>query len=330
MKQILVSKNIAYAAKVGGGTIAGINEINLLDTGSLAVFTDKNELLTAANAAATLLDKKKFYFAVGNQLTNQSKTYISVPIPRVGTSYTKTAYVAPVKLIKYIGNDGTTAGTQLNYPTLVTGDEAMIRITDTTLSFRTLSPDMKRYSQVVKTGDTAALITARLVTTINADPDAIVVAAGVASNTGISLTSKDFNTTFDIALDGILVNATIEEPEGSTPGVSVALNYGSGTSDQITAIEDSFSVERGNTNRSWQPQFWYTNTSLVIAGVTYNIYTLNWNANRDTALGRQDTYMFEVKVAIPSSGTVPTTAFEAVMLEAFTGAYSTSIIEPGT
>lgn len=331
MKQILISKNIAYAAKVGGGTIAGINEMNLLDTGSIAVFTDRNELLTAANAAATLLDRKKFYVAVGNVAnSSQSKTYISVPIPRLGTNYIKTAYVAPVKLVKYIGNDGTTAGTQLNYPTLVVGDEAQIKITDTTLAFRSFATDFKRYNTVVKTGDTAALITARLVTAINADPDSIVVAAGVASNTGISLTTKDFSTTFDIALDGIIVNATIEEPEGSNPGVSVAINLGEGSSDQMAALELAYSPERGNTNQLWQPQFWYQNQSLVINGVTYNVYTLTWNGARDTALGRQETYMQEVKVVIPSSGTAPTTAFEAVMAEAFGGAFSTSKVEPGT
>lgn len=331
MKQIFVSKNIAYAAKVGGGTISGINEINLLDTGSIAVFTEKNELLTAANAAATLLDKKSIYIAVGNVANStQTKTYVSVPIPRLNITYIKTAYVAPVAAIKYIGFDGTTAGTQLNYPTLVVGDEAMIKITDTTLAFRTFATDVKRYSTVVRTGDTAALITARLVTAINADLDSIVTAAGVSSNTGISLTAKDAAASFDIALDGILINATIEEAGGVTPGVAVATTFGEGTSDQITALEDNYATERGNTNRIWQSQFWYTNTSLVVSGTTYNVYTITWNGKRTISLGEQNTYLQRVRVAIPSSGTVPTTAFEAVMAETFGGVYSTSKIEPGT
>lgn len=328
MKQILVGKQIAYAAKTGGGTIAGINELDLLDTGAIAVFTEGNVLLTAAGAAAALADIKKIYIAVGNQVDTSSKSYLSSLIPRVGVNYNKQAYVAPTKQVKYVGYDGTTAGTQLNYPTLVVREEAQVKITDTSLGLRTLGIEIKRYGTVVKAGDTAAAITARIVTNINADPDAIVVAAGVATNTGISLTAKEFGTTFDVSLSGIIQDATIAEKGGTIEGVAVAFGAGEGTADQILALEDLASVERGNTNRLMQSQLWYSNHSLAGA-LTYNVYDFTFSGRRISATTEQFTYNFNIKVAIPSSGTAPTTAFDTIMAEVFGGVYSTSDQETG-
>lgn len=318
MKQILIGKQLAYAAKVGGGTISGINEIDLLDTGAIAVFSSDNVLITSAGVATELIDKKAIIIAVGNQVDTSSKTYISTPIPRVGTDYAKKAYVAPVKQKKFVGYDGTTAGTQLNYPsTLVVGDEAQIKITDTSSGLRNTSEDVKRYSTSVRSADTAATITARLVTIMNADVDAIIVAAGVSSNTGISLEAKVASTTFDVALSGIIQDATMVEKGGAVEGVSVAPVFGEGTFDLVKALEDLYSVERGNTNQFQQPALWYSNTSLAVSGLTYNVYTFYFNGRRTTALGAQDTYTHEIKVAIPSSGTAPTTAWETIMAEAF-------------
>lgn len=317
MKQILVGKNLAYAAKSGGGTIAGINEINLLDTGAIAVFTGQNELVTNANKASIFSDRKSFYIAVGNQVDTDSKTMISLMVPRIGTNYVKQAYIAPVKQVKYVGDDGTTANTGFNFPTLVVGlDDAEIKITDTTLGLRTIGINVKRYNAVIITGSTAATLQAALVATINGDPDSIVVAAAVGT-TGISLTAKLFGTTFDIACAGVLQSATIEEVGGAIAGVAVAVTLGEGSSDLVQALEDEYSVERGNTNRLWQPQLWYSNHSLVISSTTYNIYTYGWTGKRDSATVEQSTYREELKVAIPSSGTVPTTIFEAIMTYCF-------------
>lgn len=325
MKQILVNKSIAYAAKVGGGTISGINEINLLDTGAVAVFTDTNVLCTAANVSTVSSDVKNFYIAVGNQQTGaDSKTYISSLIPRMLLDYKKKAYVAPVKLIKYIGYDGTTAGTAMNYPSLVAGQEAFVKIVDTTPGLRTLGSvyenEIKRYSYLVKTGDTATIVSDALIAAINADSDSIVVAAsvgGTGSTTGIELTAKEYGTTFSIALDGILNSATKEEPEGDTAtkvGVSVAMKFGDGTSDQIAALELTYSTERGNDNQVHIPQYYYKTPSNVVDGTTYDTYTYSWNGKRTIGLGNQDTYRFEVIVAMPGSATQQAN-FETIMVE---------------
>lgn len=322
MKQIIVTKSIAYGAKLGGGTISGINEINLLDTGAIAVFTENNVFVTAVNAASVMPDVKKFYIAVGNQQAlATSKTYITVPIPRLLTNYQKKNYVAPVKLVKYIGYDGTTVGTAFNFPTLVAGEEAFIRITDTTAGLRTMGSvyenEVKRYSTLVKTGDTATLIANRLILAINNDTDSIVVAAAVGATTGISLTAKNFGTTFSISLDGIMTSTTVAQPEGSTVGVSVAINYGIGTEDEVTTLEDLYSVERGNDNRLQNyGTGYYKVPSLITSGGTYDLYQISWFGKRATSVGEQNTMAFEVIVAMPDGATEQAN-FETIMAEVF-------------
>ena len=317
MKQILVSKSIAYAAKVGGGTISGINELNLLATGAIAVFTENNVLLTALNVATESPDVKKFYIAVGNQAT-ESKTYVSSLIPRMDLDYRKIAYVAPIKLKKFIGYDGTTAGTAFNMGTIVAGTEAFIRITDTTPGLRTMGSvyenEIKRYSTLAVTGDTATTIANRLIVNINNDPDSIVVASAVGSTTGIQLLAKEYGTTFAISLDGILINASKVEPEGAITGVSVAITYGEGTSGQIAALEEAYSPERGNSNKVHLPQLYYKVPSNVEDGETYNIYEYLFNGKRTIALGNQDTYRFEILVAMPDGATQEAN-FETIMSE---------------
>ena len=51
MKQILVNKSLTYSAKVGGGIITGVKELNLLDTGAIAFDKDSefNSYLTSTN-----------------------------------------------------------------------------------------------------------------------------------------------------------------------------------------------------------------------------------------------------------------------------------------
>lgn len=315
MKQMLVTKSIAYAAKAGGGTISGINEINLLDTGAIAVFTATNVLVTAANVATTSVDVKHFYIAVGNQ-TAASKTYISQLIPRILLNYIKRAYVAPVKLVKFIGSDATIGA--FNMPTLVAGQSAFIRITDTTPGLRTTGTvydtEVKRYEYIVQTGDTATIIANKLIAMINADLDSIVVATAVGSTTGINLTAKNFGTTFSISLDGVLISSTKEEPESALPGSSVAIKYGEGTSDQISALELTYSTERGNDNQIHLPQYYYNIITNVVGGATYDSYTFAWNGRRDTSLGEQLTYRFETVVAMPAAATQQAN-FETIMLE---------------
>lgn len=331
MKQIIVAQEQVYAAKVGGGAITTLKECNELLTGAIAVFTKSGALVTTVNMATVLDDVKEFYFIVGNQQSGAAeKAKITVPIPRYACDYTKSAYVAPVKLTKFVGSDGTIGS--LGLPTFVTGAEFSLKITDTTSGLRTLgatySQEVFRYSYVGKSSDSNNTSITALIAAINADPNRIVNATVVGSQAGINLTTINTGVTFSISLDGALAGATVEQPEG-TVGSSVAINYGIGTSDQVAALEDAYSAERGNTNRTYLNGLFYKNPSLVVSGETYNMYTFDYSTAVNNAMsGPIPTSKMEVVVAVPN-GTAVATSFETIMAEIFAGLVATSPAETG-
>ena len=323
MNSIVIGKDsLAYAAKIGGGTIAGINEVNLLADGAIAVFTDKSELVTAVNVGTILADKKGIYFAVGSGDATKG-SYVTTVTGRLGADYSKKAYVAPVKTVKYIGYDGTTGTTALNLPTLIAGAEAFIKLIDTTSGLRTIGTtyetEVTSYSYIVKTGDTDVIIIDALVAAINANPNAPVVAVrtGITGVTlGVSLTAKNYGQTFTISLDGILSNASKVQAEGPTTGVAVAPTYGEGTYNQILALEDMYSPGRGNTNKIYQPALWYSVPSMAVSGKTYNQYTICWTAKNDRTTGSSFTTNQTILVALPV-GVAATATFETIMAQVF-------------
>ena len=317
MNKILIAKSgLAYAAKIGGGAITTINDINSLDNGAIAVFTDKNELVTTVNVATILNDKKGIFMAVGSGDVTKGSTLARVS-NRLGTNYDKKAYIAPVRQKKFIGYDGAVGA--LNLPTLIAGAEAFIKITDVSSTAVTLGApygrEIKNYSYVLKTGDTDTIIVNNLVTAINADPDSIVVAAvvGVTPNLGISLVTKLDGQVFTIGLDGILGNATITKDGTSN---SLAVVYGSGTYPQVLAIEDYCSTERGNTNRLHQPALWYSVPSMAVVGATYDLYTMQLTTVTTGQTGASLGVRRNVTVAIPNAATAQA-AFDIIMAQVF-------------
>jgi hypothetical protein len=317
MNKILIAKSgLAYAAKIGGGVIANVYDINSLDNGAIAVFTDKNELVTTTNVGTILNDKKGIYIAVGTGDVTKGSLLSNVG-HRLGTNYDKKAYIAPVRMKKFIGYDGAVGA--LNFPTLVAGLEASIKITDTSSTAVTLgapySTEIKNYSYVTKTGDTDTIIINALVTAINADLNSLVVAAviGTTPNLGISLVTKLDGQVFNIALDGILGSSTITKDGVSN---SLAVVYGSGTYPQVLAIEDFCSTEKGNTNRIHQPALWYSQPSMAVSGVTYDLYTIQLTVQTVGVTNSLLSVRKNLTVAIPNGATAQA-AFETIMAQVF-------------
>jgi hypothetical protein len=319
MKQILVGRSIAYAAKVGGGSITSYKDIDSLDTGSIAFFTDENELITTANASTILVDKKGWYAAVGNQqasllppgvLSGSSvvKSQVTGIIPRVGmpTSVEAQSYVAPVNKIIVIGSNGTHGA--FNQPTtLVAGTEAMIKIIKTTLGLRSMGgvyeEEIYRFSEVVRSGDTITTIANRLIVDINAvNPiNKFVTASAVGSTTGISIVTDNYWDDFTVAVDGILINADRDINNSAGDNVSKAIVYGRGTDMNIAEMELTYSTERGNTNQAYLAQYFYKTPSLVVSGTHYDTWTFAWRGERKTSTSGQFTSVFELVIACPAS-----------------------------
>src|SRR5574338_499667 len=130
--QVLVGLNKAYAAKVGGGTIAGFHEIHLLDVGAIAIFDEENNLILTTTLAAAVATVQKFYVVQG--MPTGFYPRISVPIDRNAFHQKFTAYQAPVLQVSKAGKVAT-AG-QTGFPvTFVTGTKATVIVTDTTIGW---------------------------------------------------------------------------------------------------------------------------------------------------------------------------------------------------
>jgi hypothetical protein len=202
----IVALDKAYAAKRGGGTIAGYKEIHLLDAGAIAIFDEENNLMTTATTAVSLKAVQKFYIAQGGISATDA--------PKISGQFDKNAmhaiyipYVAPVLQVVKVGKVAT-AGT-LGLPTLTDGMIASVVITDrSTGDIQALQ--LKRYSIAVTAADTATTITTRLAAAINANPDSIVVATVVngADDNHIVLTAKTVDTNFTVGVDDIIATAT--------------------------------------------------------------------------------------------------------------------------
>jgi hypothetical protein len=223
MKQVLIAKNLAYAAKASGGTAADPSE---LAVGALGVFTPKGVLMTAANAAATEPDLKEFIIAVGAI----GGPVLTPPLQREGVYSVRAAeYEAPVKQVAtvtltdivFVNNDGTTV-TTATYQHAGRGDEAIVRVINKTTG--AIRQDIQSYSANVKPGDTASTLAARLAANINLDGDRLVDATVNAAV--ITLTAKAFGTNVALAIDGVA-------SQGGSFAYTTPFGVGSGTSDQV-------------------------------------------------------------------------------------------------
>ena len=123
MNRIFVLKDVAYAAKVGGGVVTGANDINNLSPGALAFFTPQGTLLTLANAAATIPDIKEVMVASGREADNNLVTQL----PRVVNNINRANFRAFTRPIVTVGTLSIAAGDE--------GD-ASIRVSDISYTSR--------------------------------------------------------------------------------------------------------------------------------------------------------------------------------------------------
>lgn len=321
MTEVLILKDVAYSAKIGGGVISGINEVNLLADGAIAYFDESSNMLTNVIAAGSLLDDKYVYFAVGSGDAAIGARISEKIMRRNNAKYNKKAYVVPVKPIKYVGYN-TSTGTL--YPSIpVAGTVVTLRIIrQDIINPQNLPNDKTRYDYVVKSGDTTTIIINAIVAKINDNPNAPVVAANV-SNLGISLTAKNFGETFEIGVADGFANALITQD--AAPATLLVLGFG--TPAQILALESYYDVERGHTNKvTALPRNTWNQSSKVDSAATYDVYTITWRQDHanptGTEMGVADK---EIIVAMPSGASVITQAnFETAMIKIFNPAVGDS------
>ena len=316
MTELFILKDIAYSAKIGGGVISGINEVNLLDAGAIAYFDDANNMLTAVIAAASLLDDKSIYFAVGSG-DAATGARISQRVIRSNATYNKKADAAPVKPVKFFGFNGV-AGTL--FPVVpVAGTVVSVRlIRQDIINPQNLPNDKTRYDYVVKSGDTAIIIQNAIVAKINANPHSPAVALGTGGVGGVQLTAKNFGETFEIGVADGFANATITE----SAAPATLLEIGFGTPAQILSLEKYYDVEDGHTNKvNASPRNTWTRLSAVDTAETYDVYTISWRQDKGNPTGvNMGVATKEIMIAMPNGAAAITQAnFETAMLKVFNG-----------
>lgn len=292
-----------YAGKIGGGTIAGFHEINLLAPGALVAVDENNTIIPGNATPLDLQGVKKFRFFVGIDSQDPNAVVTQYPrksllIDRFTLPFTKKAYDAPVKKVMRFGDDGVTSGASFNFPTIVPGMEVYLRIirrqdaqhfSPTAYRGRQIGNmiDSINISYTTVVGDTAATIATKLVTLINENPantgeNKWIVAATIGSPvTGVQLTADKFFQDFDVAFDGILTN--------SFKITSTAINYGSGYLTQVKELETQDATRRGDTARREFSDLFYRVESNHAAGVTgYVLYTHRWTLSGEGHLATGD------------------------------------------
>lgn len=330
MKHLLISKgSIAYADDGAAGTIAGAWEIDDLTTGGLAVFGATGALI--AEAASTVTDLQ-LQFAAGSAENMQ----VSPMIFRNGFAYSKQAYAAPVKAKKFLGSDtaGSAGSYSLNLPSsLAVGDTVGLAIVDLSKPFEDTSAITTYSYKVVNgdilTGQTSANIITKLVTQINADANAIVVATALndgTHNDGIQLLAATAGIDFQIAHIGggttnslpVLANADIVENKrvngvytsGSTN--AVANGPGQGTYAQVKQLEEDYSTREGNQHSNMLTKDLFNVAGKAVSAETYVLYTLHYVPVSDSHLINQSRPVATLELAIPSSETGAGNAIDAL------------------
>lgn len=285
MKQLLIAKDVAYAAKTGGGTVTK-DELDVLADGAVAILTEAGALVPAA-PANTLDDVKSFQIAVGTP-AGQS-TIITDLIKRANADVHQQAYAAAVAQVTYIGSDTVDGDFNWTLANVKKGDYAAIHIIPDT-DYRTAGAQMERLSyDAVSDNPSLATVVTGLVNAINAGSN-IVTAASVDTNQGISLTSKVPGVGFKVVCisDSFLADADVQ--------YNVAPYVGVGTPALVTEMEKEADVYRGRMYGTKDAEFPQL-SSVVDSGATYDIFTIN---AKDSTLGLQtNDFSTFIQLAVP-------------------------------
>lgn len=314
MKEMIFGTTAAYASG-----ITSINDINSLADGSIACIEDHGALVDALAPAPTG-DYVRFYLG-----RTTYGVYRSCLVARRNFKYDKTSYSAPVAKIIQLGSEGANTTPDLNMTTVAAGVMYTIQIIDLEKDVYDNTRN-HIFSYTAIAGDTNVTVITDLVAQINADTYCPCTATDSSAggppytDCGITLTGRSYSATLGFVnghkfgvscMDGLL-NANIVEAKnnsgtsalvnglycdasttptlataiGSATSVSRSGSKGLGDDKVLAVLEKAASAENGNTDR-WFLENPYIVPSRVVASQSYEVYTLTWTEDSDTAQGVQ-------------------------------------------
>ena len=318
-KFIAVKPSATYAAKTGGGTIAGTWEIDLLVEGTLAFLKSNGSLLAAGSSAISAVTDTPYLILARSMGAN--KTPITVEaIDPASLTVRKTAYKAPSKKKMAFGqysNSAVDAACSLNLPDLIAnGDSAGFVMVDVDLPVENINRykiyEIDVVDSDVLTGTGTDNIIVKLVAKYNSDPyrvaNATVISADGVNADGILFESIESGRNFEISkLSGILALATISSYKNKagvfTSGFTTltANNRGIGTYEQMLVLEKWGDAKLGRNN--WQPDAvpLYTEVSQLDSSTVYTQYELAWVPPLNDSLIRTNGFVNHAVIAVKST-----------------------------
>lgn len=310
MDNILVTKDVAYAAKVGGGVIAGANELDQLVDGALAFIDENGTLITTATlGTGDFADSKIAQIAIGR--SDLGKIF---PVVR--------GNVSDINLVNYKAS--VLPVTTITFPTLATADtegDVSVVVKDTSFASN-YNIRTKSASSYKRAGQTQDSVTIDLVAKLNAS-NTWFTAARVNATT-ITITPVEAKTTLGINTNGLASFSTI--------AVTTALVYGSGAGADVLQIEKDFSVNEGNGNYTELSDLWYKQNMSADPSTNYDLLTLTFDGTHSTASTRKIVAQRRLIIATPNGAA---NGQSATIIMSYLGALfanaqgSTNLIESG-
>jgi hypothetical protein len=261
MNKLLVLKDVAYAAKVGGGTIAGYNDVDTLVDGALAFFNDQGALITLANLATTTPDSK-YFTAVAGRLED---TIIVPIIPRQGVKGVNIQlYRAATKPVITVAS-----------LSVVDGDvgEFSITVKDITYSSKNFTRSV-RATVYKKASVTASAAIDELVAKLNAGSSFITAAKTGGGPYNVTITPNEDDVVLGVSLGGLI--------EGDAFSTTTPFVHSRGTGADILQMEKDFSAEEGNGNYTEYTDLWYKRVMETVLATNYDVVTFNWEGTHSS------------------------------------------------
>jgi len=284
MFDFVVGKDLPYKDKVGGGTIADFNEIQLLSPGAVAIFTEDNRIVETTSIPAFFVGVKSFFFAIGRA----TDVLVTQFIDRDAFHRAKCAYVAPVKQLVTV--------TPLNFPTAFIADEEGEVIVWQQQDGIEPAAQKDRHSTGSKVSDTNTTYLQRMVDKINVQ-SRLVDAADVVAGVSFTLTAKRKNEVFQVGFGGPVFEEAVQT-------LTTPTTYSKGDADDLLSLEAEGKIYEGDTSPFWFPRQLFSKPDVVVAGETYVCYQLNWQAESRGPVNSQNSAIIGVSAFFPDGAAV--------------------------
>ena len=297
MNRLGVLKDVAYAAKTGGGTVVDYKEIKELAQGAIAFFNPKGELLVnTAGVVNGLPDAKTFTIAVGR--VDDVQVINGIPRKSI-TEINKALYRAFTKPVVTVGP-----------LTFTDGEEISISVTDSSYTNR-YAIRSKKASVYYKTGITESVAADQLVERLNSGNSFITAAKTGSGPYNITITPKEDGVSIDTVLRG---SAEYDGNSVTTPSV-----YGIGGGTAVLAMEKDFSVEEGNGNYRDLTDEFYKREFEALTSVNYDLTTLVWEGTHASPTASHNVMHNRVVIANVNGGTAQLATDIQVIIAALVG-----------